>query len=203
MARYNIRNVYFLENLVRYLSGNTGSLVSAKKISDYLKSQRIAISPNIVLDYLGYLCNSCFTNKVQCKDVVGKKIFEVGEKYNFEDTRLRNTVGGYNPADIAKLLENVVYNHLVIAGYDVFVGKLGAKEVDFMAERDGEIIYVQVYYLLADNTVIEREFGNMMAIPDNFWKYVVSMDAYQPSNTNKGIEHRYIPDFCLELAGVE
>ncbi len=203
VARYNIRNVYFLENLVRYLSGNTGSLVSAKNISDYLKSQRIAISPNLVLDYLGYLCNAYFTSKVLRKDVAGKKIFEVGEKYYFEDTGLRNTLVGYAPDDIAKLLENVVYNHLVIAGYKVYVGKLGIKEVDFIAERDGETIYVQVCYLLANNTVMEREFGNLMSIPDNFRKYVVSMDNYQAVNTFKGIEHRYIPDFCLELAETE
>lgn len=199
VARYNIRNVHFLENLVRFISGNTGSLVSAKNISDYLKSQRLAISPNIVLDYLGYLCNAFLINKVMRKDVEGKKVFEVGEKYYFEDIGLRNITGGFNPADIGKVLENVVYNHLVIAGYEVFVGKQGTKEIDFVAERGGEILYVQVCYLLSDNNVIEREFGNLLAIPDNYRKLVVSMDNWQPGNTYKGIEHSYIPDFCLEV----
>ena len=201
VARYNIRNVHFLENLVSYLAGNTGSLVSAKNISDFLKSQRIAISPNLVLDYLGYLCSAYFSNKVRRKDIIGKKIFEVGEKYYFEDTGLRNTVVGYNPMDISKLLENVVYNHLVIAGYDVFVGKQGVREVDFIAERDGETIYVQVCYLLADEKVMEREFGNLISIPDNFRKFVVSMDDYQAENTYKGVEHKRVSDFCLELTG--
>jgi len=199
VARYNIRNVHFLENLVRYLSENTGSLVSAKNISDYLKSQRVAVSPNIVLDYLGYLCNAFFTNKALRKDIARKKIFEVGEKYYFEDTGLRNTIAGYNPADFAGLLENVVYNHLVIAGYEVFVGKQGVKEVDFIAERGGETIYVQVCYLLAGDNVVEREFGNLLAIRDNYKKFVVSMDNYQVTNTYHGIEHRQIPDFCREL----
>jgi len=96
-------------------------------------------------------------------------------------------------------LENVVYNHLVIAGYEVFVGKQGTKEIDFVAERGGEILYVQVCYLLSDNNVIEREFGNLLAIPDNYRKLVVSMDNWQPGNTYKGIEHTCIPDFCLEV----
>jgi predicted AAA+ superfamily ATPase len=199
VARYNIRNVAFLESLVRFVSVNTGSLVSAKNISDYLKSQRIAVSPNLVLDYLGYLCNACLINKVLRKDIEGKKVFEVGEKYYFEDTGLRNTASGFNPADIGKVLENVVYNHLVIAGYDVFVGKQGVKEVDFVAERGGETTYIQVCYLLSDDKVIEREFGNLLSIPDNYRKLVVSMDNWQPGNTYKGIEHRYIPDFCLGL----
>jgi hypothetical protein len=199
VARYNIRNVYFLENLVRFLADSTGSLVSAKNISDYLKSQKFALSPNLVLDYLGYLCNAFFTNKVLRKDIPGKKVFEVGEKYYFEDIGLRNVIGGYRPDDIAKILENVVYNHLIIAGHKVFVGKHGTKEIDFIAERNGETIYIQVCYLLTGENVMEREFGNLLAIPDNYKKYVVSMDKIAAPNTFKGIEHKYIPDFCKEL----
>ena len=199
VARYNIRNVTFLENLVSFLAGNTGSLVSAKNISDYLKSQQINISPNLVLDYLAFQCNAYFVNKVRRKDIAGKKVFEVGEKYYFEDVGLRNVIAGFGPGDINKVLENVVYSHLVIAGYDVYVGRQSAREVDFVAEQSGETIYVQVCYFLSDDNVIKREFGNLMAIPDNFRKYVVSMDEFRADNTYQGIEHRYIPDFCLEL----
>lgn len=199
VARYNIRNVTFLENLLRFLAANTGSLVSAKRISDYLKSQQIAVSPNMVMDYMAYHCNAYFLNKVRRKDVQGKKVFEVGEKYYFEDIGLRNVIAGYGPGDINKVLENVVYNHLIIAGYDVFAGKQGDKEVDFVAERKGETIYVQVCYMLTDENVIVREFGNLLAIPDNFRKYVVSLDEYRARNTYKGIEHRLIPEFCLYL----
>jgi len=199
VARYNIRNVSFLENLVRYLADNTGSLVSAKNISDYLKSQRIAVSPNLVLDYLDHLCKAYFVNKVQRKEVAGKKIFEVVEKYYFEDTGLRNTVSAFRPGDISGILENVVCNHLQIAGYEIFVGKKDQKEVDFIAEKDGETIYVQVCYLLAGENVMEREFGNLASIPDNYKKFVVTMDKITAPNTYKGIEHKYIPDFCREL----
>lgn len=199
VARYNIRNVSFLESLVHYLADTTGSLVSAKSISDFLKSQRVAVSPNLVLDYLNHLCSAFFVNKVQRKAVAGKKIFEVGEKYYFEDIGLRNTISAYRPDDIAGILENVVYNHLLIAGYEVFVGKKDNKEVDFIAERKGETIYVQVCYLLASENVIEREFGNLLSIPDNYKKYVVSLDQHTAPNTYKGIAHKYVPDFCREL----
>jgi predicted AAA+ superfamily ATPase len=199
VARYNIRNISFLENLVRYLAGNIGSLVSAKNISDYLKSQRLAVSPNLVIDYLDHLCKAFIINKVQRKEIAGKKIFEVGEKYYFEDTGLRNTVSAFSPGDISGILENVVYNHLQIAGFEVFVGKKDHKEVDFIAEKDGETIYVQVCYILAGETVVDREFGNLVSIPDNYKKYVVSMDKITAPNTYKGIEHKYLPDFCREL----
>ncbi len=203
VARYNIRNVPFLENLVRFLAGNTGSLVSAKSISDYLKSQRMTVSPNMVLDYINYQCNAYFINKVRRMDITGRKVFEVGEKYYFEDIGLRNTAGGYQPADIGKLLENVVYNHLVLSGFDVYVGRQGVREIDFIAERRGETIYVQVCYLLSNENVMDREFGNLVAIPDNYRKFVVSMDDLRADNTYKGIEHRYVPDFCMELeAGI-
>ncbi|MHC1778071.1 MAG: ATP-binding protein [Lentimicrobium sp.] len=199
IARYNIRNVTFLENLLRFLSHNTGSLVSAKNISDFLKSQRIHVSPNLVLDYLTHLCSAYVTNKVLRMEVSGKKIFEINEKYYFEDLGIRNCITGYKPDDIAKLLENVVYNHLVVAGYNVHIGQKGAKEIDFIAERDGETIYVQVCYLLADEKVIEREFGNLLEIQDNYTKYVVSMDDFSAPNTYKGIIHQTVPEFCINL----
>ncbi len=202
VARYNIRNVTFLENLLRFLSHNIGSLVTAKNISDFLKSQRINVSPNLVLDYLSHLCSAYIANKVFRMEITGKKIFEVSEKYFFEDLGIRNCITGYNPNDIAKLLENVVFNHLKVAGYKVYVGQKGAKEIDFIAQREGETIYVQVCYLLADEKVIEREFGNLLDIPDNYKKYVVSMDNFSTSNTFKGIIHQTVPEFCENLFAI-
>jgi len=198
VARYNIRNVFFLENLARFLSRNIGSLVSAKTISDYLKSQQIKISPNITLDYLYYLCSAFLINKVKRIDIIGKKIFEVNDKFYFEDIGLRNVIASYQPGDIAVILENVVYNHLRIAGYEVNVGYKGGKEIDFVAKRNGETIYIQVCYLLSDNNVINREFGNLLEIPDNYRKYVISMDGLNAPNTYKGIEHLNIREFCLK-----
>jgi uncharacterized protein len=199
VARYNIRNVSFLENLVRYVSGNVGTVVSAKNISNFLKSQRISVSPNLVLDYLSHLGSAFIINKVPRMEVAGKKVFEVGEKYYFEDIGLRNLLAGFRPGDMGKILENVVYNHLVVAGYKVYVGQVGVKDIDFVAERNGETIYVQVCYLLSGEKVMEREFGNLLSIPDNYKKYVVSMDSYTASNTYKGIEHWSVPAFCRFL----
>ena len=198
-ARYNIRNVSFLENLVFYLADNTGNMVSAKKISDFLKSQRISVTPNIVLDYLNFLSKAYFLSKVNRADIEGKKIFEIGGKYYFEDLGIRNYIAGYKPGDMNKILENVVYLHLKIAGYKVFTGKLGEKEIDFICERSDEKIYVQVCYLISDDRVVEREFGNLMLIRDNYPKYVVSMDQIGKTTSHKGIRHMHIREFCMML----
>ncbi len=198
IKRHNIRNVSFLENLVLFLSDNIGNVVSAKKISDFLKSQQIRISPNAVMDYLSHLCNAFFVHKVRRQELVGKKIFEIGEKYYFEDIGLRNSLTGYRIDDIGKVLENLVYSHLKLMGYSVHVGVIGAKEVDFVAERRGERIYVQVCYLLQDQSTIEREFGNLLSIKDNYPKYVVSMDEVGGKNTHQGITHMHMKDFLLD-----
>jgi len=199
VKRFNIRNVRFLENLVAFLADNIGSLVSSKKISDYLKSQQINISPQVVIDYLGYL-ESCFLiSKVKRTGIEGKKIFEVGEKYFFEDIGLRNSIVGYKFNDIHKILENVVFLHLRMAGYTVTVGVENNKEIDFIAQRAGNKIYVQVAYLLNNEQTIAREFGNLLSIPDNFPKYVVTMDQTTETASYKGIERIHVKDFCLSL----
>ena len=118
VKRYNVRNINFLENLVRYVADNTGSLVSSKKISDFLKSQRIKISPQLVLDYLSHLESAFFIFKALRADIAGKKIFEIGEKYYFEDLGLRHSIIGYKANDINKIIENAVYQHLKISGYN-------------------------------------------------------------------------------------
>jgi uncharacterized protein len=199
IKRNNIRNVSFLENLVLYLADNVGSLVSAKKISDFLKSQRQSISPNTVLDYIGFLEKTYFISNVKREEIQGKKIFEISEKFYFEDIGLRNSVIGFRPNDIAKLLENLVYNHLKMAGYKVTVGVDGVNEIDFIAKKSGETIYVQVCYVLQDQKTIEREFGNLLRIKDQYPKYVVSMDKIIGKNTYQGIIHKSIRDFIFEL----
>lgn len=199
VKRYNVRNINFLENLVRYVADNTGSLVSSKKISDFLKSQRIQISPQLVLDYLNHLESAFFIFKALRADITGKKIFEVGEKYYFEDLGLRHSIVGYKANDINKIIENAVYQHLKISGYNVYVGKSGDKEIDFVCDKSGKKIYVQVSYLLQDEKTINREFGNLLEIKDNYPKYVVSMDDVMSGSDFKGIEHIHILDFLSEL----
>jgi predicted AAA+ superfamily ATPase len=198
IKRFNVRNVNFLERLVDYLADNTGSLVSAKKISDFLKSQRINISPTVVLDYISHLTSSFLLSEVKRSDVRGKKIFEVNEKYYFEDLGLRHSLVGYRQTDINKVLENVVYNHLVMAGYSVTVGQLGSKEVDFVCEKQSERLYVQVSYMITDENK-DREFGNLLEIPDNYPKLVLSMDETTGTASFKGIQHHSIRTFIRSL----
>lgn len=200
VARYNIRNVKFMENLVLFLAGNIGSIVSARKISEYLKSQKINISIQVVIDYLGYLESSFLIHRVRRSGIMGKRIFEIGEKYFFSDIGIRNVIAGYNPTDIHKILENVVFLHLRIAGYDVTVGSEGGREIDFIASRGGERIYVQVAYLLEKPETAEREFGNLLEIRDNFPKYVVTMDELNETDSYLGIHRIHVKDFCRMLA---
>jgi len=194
VSRFEIRNVNFLERLIEYLADNLGSLVSAKKISDFLESQNIKLSPNTVLNYLSFLQSSFFVAKAQRMDIKGKKIFEIGEKYYFEDLGLRHVVVNFKQLDINKILENLVYSRLLDLGYKVFVGQIDNGEVDFVAEMKGERIYVQVAYLIASGKVEKREFGSLLAIKDNYRKYVVTMDKMAGGSV-KGVAHLHILDF--------
>src|SRR3989338_10360817 len=194
VARFALRNVNFLERLVEYLAHNVGSIVSAKKISDFLKSQKTDISPNTILNYLSYLCTSFFIYKVPRQDVAGKKIFEMNEKYYFEDLGLRHTITAYRQVDINKVLENLVHAHLQFLGYKIKVYQFYKKEIDFVAQKGEEKIYVQVAYLIENDKVKEREFGNLLAVEDNYPKMVVSMDQFS-GGEYKGIRHLYVRDF--------
>ena len=198
VARENIRNVSFLENLTAFLADNTGSLLSALNISKYLKSQMQLVPTQTVLNYLRALTNAYYVHKVQRAEVKGLKIFEVGEKYYFEDLGLRNAIRHFDyRGDVNKLMENVVYLDLKRKGYTVFVGQIGKKEVDFMAEKNGERLYVQVAYMLTDQQTIDREFGNLLLIADNYPKYVVTMDEIFAGKDFKGIRQMHLRDFLL------
>ena len=198
VSRYDIRNVNFLQRLTRFLADNVGSLVTARKISEYLKSQKIKISHNLVIDYLSYLSNALLVLPTRRCDIVGKKIFEIGEKYYFEDLGIRHSLVGFRTTDINKILENVIFVHLKSAGWDITVGQIGKQEVDFVCDKAGERLYIQVAYMITDDKVRDREFGNLLAIPDNFPKKVISMDEVI-GNTYRGIEHISLEDFLLSL----
>lgn len=194
VARHRIRNVAFLETLVKFLADNTGSILSAKRISEFLKSQKINMTPNVILNYLSHLAAAFFIFKVPRAEISGKKIFEIGDKYYFEDLGLRHTILPYQQKDINKVLENLVYTHLAISGYDIAIGKIGNKEIDFVCTRDDQKLYVQVAYLIPDNRVWEREFDNLLAIQDNYPKMVVSMDE-AIGKQYQGIAHLHIREF--------
>jgi predicted AAA+ superfamily ATPase len=184
--------------LVKFIARNTGNLISAKKISDYLKSQNIKMSPQIVLDYLQYLENAFLVFKVKRTDLSGKKIFEMGEKYYFEDIGIKNALSGESHFEINQVIENVIYINLKIAGYEVTVGSFENKEIDFICQKQGKKLYIQAAYLLPDAKVREREFGNLLQINDNYRKIVVSLDKFAPHDYN-GIEHFYLPDFLTQI----
>jgi predicted AAA+ superfamily ATPase len=194
--RYSIRNVPFLEQLVLFLAGHTGSLFSAKKISDFLKSQRVNIAPNQVQIYIHHLVNAYLVHKVSRYDLVGKRIFEIGEKYYFENLGIRNGLWGYRLEDRGKILENVVYNHLLYKGYTVQVGILGEAEIDFIAEKSGEKQYIQVALSLNEPKTIVREFGDLKKINDNYPKTVITLDAFD-GNTYEGIKAMDLRTFLL------
>lgn len=198
VARENIRNVSFLENLIEYLADNIGNLFSANNIAKYLKSQNNTVTTQSVLNYLKPLTNAFFVYKVSRFDVNGLRIFEVGEKYYFEDIGLRNSIRGYDRhKDINKIMENAVYLHLIRSGFRVYVGQLGTSEIDFVADKDGRSIYVQVCYILSDEKTINREFANLLKIGDNYRKYVVTMDEYNTGDNYNGIEQIHLKDFLL------
>jgi len=196
VGRYDIRNVSFLQRLTRFLADNVGSLGTARKISEYLKSQKIKVSHNLVIDYLSYLSNAMLVLPAGRYDIIGKRIFEIGEKYYFEDLGIRHAIIGFRSTDINKILENLVFVHLKSAGYDIRIGQVGRREVDFVCEKNGERIYVRVAYLIPDDKVRDREFGNLLKIRDNYPKMVVSMDE-AAGGVYQGIEHIHIEDFLF------
>jgi uncharacterized protein len=195
--RYGVRNTTFLEQLVLFLASNTGSLFSAKKISDFLKSQKINMAHNQVQTYTEYLCNAFLIHKVPKYDIVGKRLFEVGDKYYFENLGIRHGIWGYRPEDRGKILENVVYNHLLFKGYKVKVGVLGNEEIDFVCQKDGETTYFQVALSINETKTMEREFGNLQKINDNYPKTVITMDKFD-GNTFDGIQQMDLRSFLRE-----
>ncbi len=194
VKRHNVRNVHLLENITRYLFDNIGNVFSAKSVSDYMKSQRLKVSVNTVQNYIGYITSALLAHRVSRFDIKGKRILEIYDKYYLADIGIRHALLGYREGDISGLLENVVFLELLRRGYKVNIGKLGDKEVDFIATREKEKIYIQVVYLLESMDTVEREFNVLLQIPDNYPKYVLSMDTSFGGDF-KGIERLNLVDF--------
>lgn len=198
ISRENIRNVRFLTDLVKFISDNIGKNISANSISKFMRSQQITISPTLTSNYLEFLCNAYIINRANRFDIHGKRLFETNEKYYFEDIGLRNALVGINLRnDIEKLLENVVYLHLRNNGYNVTVGQLRNGEIDFVAEKEGRRIYVQVCYLLTTQETIDREFSNLRMIKDDYPKVVICMDSMAANNDYQGIKCLHIRDWLM------
>lgn len=200
ISRNQIRNVPFLENLVRFLADNAGKLISANSIAKYMKSQGDSVTSTVIINYTKFLCDAYLIHKVNRYDIHGKKLFESNDKFYFEDNGLRNTLaGGSREGDIEKVIENIIYNHLIRLGYEVTVGQLQAGEIDFVCKKpEGQRMYVQASYIIADDATREREFGNLRAIKDNYPKYVISMTPLVDRQDSDGITHLHLRHFLTK-----
>lgn len=197
IAREQIRNVPFMENLSRFIADNEGKLFSMSSVTKFLKAQGEKVSDIVTSTYLDHLCKALIINPVARYDIHGKKLFELIFKYYFTDHGLRNYLCGFNiRGSIEKIMENVVYLHLLMQGFRIYVGILRAGEVDFVAIKGDSKMYVQVTYLLASDETISREFGNLSVIKDNYPKYVVSMDPVSGGvDEYPGISHLHLREF--------
>ena len=200
IMRNQIRNVPFLENLMRFLADNTGKIISANSIAKYMKSQGDSVTSTVIINYTKFLCDAYLIHRVNRYDIHGKKLFESNDKFYFEDNGLRNTLaGGSREGDIEKVIENIIYNHLIRLGYEVTVGQLQAGEIDFVCQKpEGQLLYVQASYIIADDATREREFGNLRAIKDNYPKYVISMTPLVSRQDSDGITHLHLRRFLSE-----
>jgi uncharacterized protein len=196
VQRYNIRDLELLERVVKYVFDNVGNKFSAKNVADYFKSQNRKIDLNTVYNYLNALEGAFIIYRIPRYDVKGKEILKTNEKYFVGDQSLLYAVMGYRDRLISGVLENIVMLELKRRGYKVFVGKSDDKEIDFIAEKALDKVYVQVSYKMSEQSTIDREFGPLLDLKDHFPKYVVSMDEFWQDNV-EGIKHVHIADFLL------
>lgn len=196
VARHKIRDVEQFKRLLMYLIGTIGNTFSATSIIKYLKSESRTISNETIYNYLEYCQSACLVSLVPRQDLIGKNMLQFQEKIYLTDHGIREAIYGNNFRDIGQVLENIVYMELVRRGYKVTVGKNKQFEVDFVAEKAGNREYYQVAYLLVDKETAEREFGAFRDIPDNYPKYVLSLDGFDFSRD--GYLHLNIRDFLLK-----
>lgn len=196
VKRNKIRNVDQLERIITYLLANVGHTFSATSVSKFFKSEGRSISSETILNYIKACTEAFLFYKVNREDLIGKKILTVNEKYYIVDHGLREAVYGQNNRDIELTLENIVFMELKRRSYSVTIGKNNSQEIDFIAEKNGNKLYLQVSYMLLNEETIRREFDIYRSIPDNYPKYVISMDEFDMSRD--GIRHFHIRDFLLK-----
>jgi predicted AAA+ superfamily ATPase len=196
IQRHNIRDIELLNRVVRFVIDNVGNLFSAKKVADYFKSQMRRVHIETIYNYLDALEEAFVIKKIPRYDVKGKTLLKTNEKYFVGDHSLIYALMGYREHAISGVLENMVLHELERRGYTVYTGKLGDKEIDFIAQKREEKLYIQVCYKLDSDTVVEREFAPLLGIRDNYPKYVLSMDDFWDDNV-EGIKHKFLPEFLL------
>ena len=198
ITRRKVRNVTMMDNLARFVADNTGKIFSANSIAKYLKGKENTVSANTVGEYMEAWCESYMIDKVKRYDIKGKLVFEQQEKYYFEDLGIRNYLcKDKRNIDIEKSLENIVYLKLKNRGFDVYVGQINGKEIDFVARRGTEMLYVQVAMTITNEATYQREFGNLKLIRDNYPKYLVTLDPIAALVNDSGIIACTMRDFLL------
>lgn len=196
VQRYKIRDIELLERVIKYAFDNIGNTFSGKNVADFFKSQQRKVDVNTVYNYLNALEGAFVLYRVPRYDIKGKEILKTQEKFYVSDVSIIYALMGYRDRMISGILENIVFLELKRRGYNVYIGKLDTTEIDFVAEKRNEKIYVQVAYKLENEQTVSREFGNLLAIDDQYPKYVVTMDEFWKDNI-EGIKHLHITDFLL------
>lgn len=196
VQRYHIRDVELLERVVRYVFDNIGNTFSGKNVADYFKSQQRKIDINTVYNYLNALEGAYIIYRVPKYDVKGKEILKTQEKFYLSDISLFYATMGYKDRMVSGVLENIVFLELKRRNYAVYTGKSDSREIDFIAEKQGKKLYVQVAYKLESRETVDREFSPLLDIRDQYPKYVVTMDDFWKENVG-GVQHVHISDFLL------
>lgn len=196
IQRNNIRDIELLERVVKFVFDNIGNLFSGKNVADYFKSQNRKVDINTIYNYLSALESAFIILKAPRFDIKGKEILKTNEKYFIADTALYFSVMGYKGSAISRILENIVFLELKRRNYKVFVGKLDKTEIDFIATKENEKVYIQVAYLLSEESTVKREIAPLTAIKDNYPKYLITMDSLYKDNMH-GIKCMHVADFLL------
>lgn len=196
VRRNQIRKVDQLERVVKYTFSNVGQTFSAASLSKYLKSQNRQMDPETVYSYLSKLESAYILHRCSRYDIKGKELLKTQEKFYLADSSFRFSVLGYEPDAVAGMLENIVYLELLRRGYDVHIGKLDQTEVDFVAVRKSEKLYIQISERIDRAETEQREYGSLLAIPDNYPKYVLRTDDLA-DGSHQGIRTMHIADFLL------
>ena len=196
IQRYKIRDIELLERVTRFAFDNIGNTFSGKSISDYFKSQSRKTDVNTIYNYLFALEGAFILYRVSRFDIKGKEILKTQEKFFVSDLSLLYAMLGYRDSMIAGILENIVFLELKRREYKVYIGKLDSREIDFIAEKQGKKIYVQVAYKLENEATVHREFSPLLAVSDQYPKYVVTMDEFWKEDV-EGVKHLQIHDFLL------
>ena len=196
VQRYKIRDVELLERVIRYAFDNIGNTFSGKNVADYFKSQQRRIDINTIYNYLHALEGAFILYRVPRYDIKGREILKTQEKFYASDVSLVYATMGNRDRMISGLLENIVFLELKRRGYQVYIGKLDNKEIDFIAERQTEKVYFQVAYKLESQQTVDREFSPLLAVDDHYPKYVITMDDFWKDSID-GVIHLYIVDFLL------